>query len=416
MGISFRDLEMPETEYLERNSKTQAWRGRMKSTRKHRRALLILLAAVMVTVAQPNIPVRAETTLEKLQKAKEEKEKTEATKGNTEKQKESLQITQNSLLGKLGALNDDLEVVSNNLADLERQIDVKEQEIAQTQEALAEAIATEENQYESMKQRIRFMYERGNQTYLDMLLSATGFGDLLNKGEYIEEITRYDREMLIQFQETRAYVEEVEAQLNVELEDLNTLKTEAEAEQEKVSQLVKQTANSVASYGNQIEDAEATIDTLDNMLSEQEEDIAALQKQYEEELALSRLAAQSAWRDISEVTFAEGDRYLLANLIYCEAGGEPYVGQVAVGSVVINRMLSSRYPDTMVGVIYQNKQFSPVGNGRLALALANNKATASCYKAADEAMKGMTNVGHCLYFRTPIPGLTGTQIGGHIFY
>lgn len=388
----------------------------MKSTRKHRRALLILLAAVMVTVAQPNIPARAETTLEKLQKAKEEKEKTEAAKGNTEKQKESLQITQNSLLGKLGALNDDLEVVSNNLADLERQIDVKEQEITQTQEVLAEAITAEENQYESMKQRIRFMYERGNQTYLDMLLSATGFGDLLNKGEYIEEITRYDREMLIQFQETRAYVEEVEAQLNVELEDLNTLKAEAKAEQEKVSQLVKQTANSVASYGNQIEDAEATIDALDNMLSEQEEDIVALQKQYEEELALSRLAAQSAWRDISEVTFAEGDRYLLANLIYCEAGGEPYVGQVAVGSVVINRMLSSRYPDTMVGVIYQNKQFSPVGNGRLALALANNKATASCYKAADEAMKGMTNVGHCLYFRTPIPGLTGTRIGGHIFY
>ena len=388
----------------------------MKSTRKHRRALLILLAAVMVTVAQPNIPARAETTLEKLQKAKEEKEKTEAAKGNTEKQKESLQITQNSLLGKLGALNDDLEVVSNNLADLERQIDVKEQEITQTQEVLAEAITAEENQYESMKQRIRFMYERGNQIYLDMLLSATGFGDLLNKGEYIEEITRYDREMLIQFQETRAYVEEVEAQLNVELEDLNTLKAEAKAEQEKVSQLVKQTANSVASYGNQIKDAEATIDALDNMLSEQEEDIVALQKQYEEELALSRLAAQSAWRDISEVTFAEGDRYLLANLIYCEAGGEPYVGQVAVGSVVINRMLSSRYPDTMVGVIYQNKQFSPVGNGRLALALANNKATASCYKAADEAMKGMTNVGHCLYFRTPIPGLTGTQIGGHIFY
>lgn len=390
----------------------------MKSARKHRRALLILLAAVMVTAAQPTIPARAETTLEKLQKAKKEKEKTEAAKDNTEQQKKSLQITQNSLLGKLGALNDDLEVVSNNLADLERQIDVKEQEIIQTQEALAEAIATEENQYESMKQRIRFMYERGSQTYLDMLLSATGFGDLLNKGDYIEELTRYDRQMLIQFQETRAYVEEVEAQLNVELEDLNTLRTEAKAEQDKVSQLVKQTANSVAAYEDQIEDAEATIDALDNMLSEQEQDIAALQKQYEEELALSRLAAQSAWRDISEITFAEGDRYLLANLIYCEAGGEPYAGQVAVGAVVINRMLSSLsyYPDTMVGVIYQKRQFSPVGNGRLALALANNKATPSCYQAADEAMRGVTNVGHCLYFRTPIPGLTGIQIGGHIFY
>ncbi len=388
----------------------------MKSMRKHRRAWLFLLTVVLVVVGQPSIPVHAETTLEKLQKAKEERKKTEAARENTQGQVASLQITQNSLLGKLGNLNDELEAVSNNLAALETQIDVKEQEITQTKEALAEAITQEEEQYESMKKRIQFMYERGNQTYLDMLLASTGFGDALNKGDYIEELTKYDRQMLIQFQETRAYVEEVEKQLNGELDDLNVLQTEVKGEQEKVSALVTQTANSVAQYEDQIADAEATIDALDNMLSEQENDIAALQKQYEEELALSRLAAQSAWRDISEITFEENDRYLLANLIYCEAGGEPYVGQVAVGAVVINRMLSSRYPDTMVGVIYQRKQFSPVGNGRLALALANNKATASCYQAADEAMRGVTNVGHCLYFRTPIPGLEGTRIGGHIFY
>ena len=108
--------------------------------------------------------------------------------------------------------------------------------------------------------------------------------------------------------------------------------------------------------------------------------------------------------------------YLLANLIYCEAGGEPYVGQVAVGSVVINRVLSSKFPDTVAGVIYQKGQFAPVASGRLALALAVNKATPSCYKAAEEAMAGVTNVGNCLFFRTPIPGLTGIQIGGHIFY
>ena len=105
----------------------------------------------------------------------------------------------------------------------------------------------------------------------------------------------------------------------------------------------------------------------------------------------------------------------MANIIYCEAGGEPYAGQVAVGSVVINRVLSSIYPNTVVGVVYQNKQFSPVASGRLALALANDSATASCYKAADEAMSGVTNVGQCVYFRTPIPGLEGIRIGGHIF-
>ena len=114
--------------------------------------------------------------------------------------------------------------------------------------------------------------------------------------------------------------------------------------------------------------------------------------------------------------FEEGDRKLLANIIYCEAGGEPYEGKVAVGAVVINRVLSTVYPNTVVGVIYQNKQFSPVASGRLALALANDKATESCYRAADEAMSGVTNVGQCVYFRTPIPGLEGIRIGGHIFY
>ncbi len=106
----------------------------------------------------------------------------------------------------------------------------------------------------------------------------------------------------------------------------------------------------------------------------------------------------------------------MANLIYCEAGGEPYDGQVAVGSVVINRVLSSVYPDTVVGVIYQNRQFTPAGSGRLAIALNDNRATASCYRAADEAMSGVTNVGNCVYFRTPIEGLEGIRIGGHVFY
>lgn len=107
------------------------------------------------------------------------------------------------------------------------------------------------------------------------------------------------------------------------------------------------------------------------------------------------------------MTFADGDRYLLANLIYCEAGNQPYEGQVAVGAVVINRVLSSVFPDTVVGVIYQNKQFSPVASGRLALALAEDHATAACYRAADEAMAGATTVGNCLFSERPLTVLPG---------
>jgi len=277
-------------------------------------------------------------------------------------------------------------------------------------------VQRQDEQYAAMKVRVKYMYENTQNSYLDILLAADSFGDFLNKSEYIERLHSYDQKMLAQYQEARQQVEETQSRLETELAELNDLQEETQTEQSRVSALVTQTANNVASYADQIEDAEETIDALENMISQQEDDIAALQKQYEEELALSKLAAQSAWRDISEVTFEEGDRYLLANLIYCEAGGEPYEGQVAVGAVVINRVLSSRYPNTVVGVIYQNKQFSPVASGRLALALANNKATASCYQAADEAMSGYTNVGQCVYFRTPIEGLTGIRIGGHIFY
>jgi spore germination cell wall hydrolase CwlJ-like protein len=116
------------------------------------------------------------------------------------------------------------------------------------------------------------------------------------------------------------------------------------------------------------------------------------------------------------VTFDEEDRKLLANLIYCEAGGEPYEGKVAVGAVVINRLLSSIFPNTVVGVIYQNKQFSPVNDGHLALALTYDKANSDCYKAADEAMSGYTNVGQCVYFRTVKEGINGIIIGNHVFY
>lgn len=389
----------------------------MKSS--YKRSVAVLLAAVMAVVTAGSVskPVHAETTLERLQKAKAEKEKTEDAKENTQDRKESLEITKNSLLGQLSSLNDDLAQVSTNLEGIEADIVAKEEEITQTEAELAEAIRIQDEQYANMKLRIKAMYERGGSvSYINFLFTSKSFADFLNKSDYIDRINQYDQKMLRQFEESRKNVEETKARLEEELVSLNSLKEDAEKEKSRVTGLVNQTSANVASYTNQIADAEATIDALESMINEQEQDIAALQKQYEEELAKSRLAAKSKWRDISEVTFEEGDRKLMANIIYCEAGAEPYSGQVAVGAVVINRVLSSCYPNTVVGVVYQNKQFSPVASGRLALALANDSATASCYQAADEAMRGVTNVGQCVYFRTPIPGLEGIRIGGHIFY
>lgn len=375
-----------------------------------------LLMIAVLLAALPVGHTYASTTKEQLEQAQEENKQTEQQLSETKEDLEDLKEVKGNLEEELDDLNVKLNQVSNNLSDLESQIADKEEEIRITTKNLEEARQTETNQYESMKARIRFMYERSDYALLETLFAAQSFGDALNKADYIEQITAYDRMKLDEFMATRSRIEEEEAKLQQEMAELDELRAKVEEEKKLVNTYVKKTASSISNYTGQISAAEQKVLEQEAKIKEQEANIEYLKKKLAEEQALSKLAAQSSWRDISEVNFVEGDRYLLANLIYCEAGGEPYAGQLAVGAVVMNRVLSSVYPNTLVEVIYQKSQFSPAGSGRLALALAENRATPSCYKAADEAMAGQTNVGNCVYFRTPIPGLTGIAIGNHIFY
>ena len=380
---------------------------------------LCVVTSICIRFAAVNTPYTAYATSETkkaLDDAKEERENLQNELDEKNEEVNDLKSEQSDLKSELSNLNTQLSDVSNNLAQIEADIDTKKAEIEETQAQLEAAMQTEADQYAAMKKRIQFIYESQDFVLIEILLEAESFADFLNNSEYIQRLSEYDREQLIAYQNTVASIEEAKALLEAEQAELESYQAAQIEEQNRVSGLVTSTSNAVSNYSDQIDAAEAEAEAKEAEIAAKDNDIAELQKKLEEEIRLSRLAAASSWRDISEVTFAEGDRYLLANLIYCEAGGEPYEGQLAVGAVVINRVLSSVYPDTVVGVIYQNKQFSPVASGRLELALAQDKATASCYRAADEAMSGVTNIGTCVYFRTPIPGLEGIQIGGHIFY
>ena len=383
-----------------------------------KKSIAVLMATVLLVCAFP-ITVYADKISEleeEINKKNEEKEQTENEINEKKDELEGLNATAEGLKGQLNKLNADLTTVSNNLAELEEKIEVKNEEIETTEKELEEARKVEEEQYAAMKKRVQFMYEKRDFVMLEMLFGSASFADFLNRNDYIERLSAYDRKQLDKYKETRQGIEEKEAQLVREKEELDELRDQVEQEQNHVAGLVNQTSGKISSNQNEISRTEAEMLEYEKELEAQKNDLANLQAQLAEERRLSALAAQSAWRDISEISFAEGDRYLLANLIYCEAGNQPYEGQVAVGAVVMNRVMSSVFPDTVVGVIYQNKQFSPVASGRLALALAENHATDACYRAADAAMAGQTTVGSCLFFRTPIEGLTGTQIGGHIFY
>lgn len=384
-----------------------------------KKSIAAIMAAVLLTSAFPMTAYadKISDLEDQINQRREEKEETENEISKREDELEELNETTEGLKGQLNTLNANLTEVSNQLEDLESRIQAKNKEIEQTEAELEEARRIEEEQYAAMKKRIKFMYEKRDYMILELLFGSSGFSDFLNRSEYIQKLSRYDRNKLEEFKSTRQSIEETESRLQEEKEELDELRASVKEEQNRFAGLVNQAAGKISSYQREISETEAEMLEYERQLEEQKNDIAQLQEQLAEERRLSQLAAQSAWRDISEITFAEGDRYLLANLIYCEAGNQPYEGQIAVGAVVMNRVMSSVFPDTVAGVIYQNRQFSPVASGRLALALADGRATAACYQAADEVMKGTTNVGNCVYFRTPVDGISPKYtIGGHIFY
>ncbi|HBV83891.1 MAG TPA: cell wall hydrolase [Lachnospiraceae bacterium] len=106
---------------------------------------------------------------------------------------------------------------------------------------------------------------------------------------------------------------------------------------------------------------------------------------------------------------------ILGALIQCEAGGEPYEGQVAVGAVVMNRVRSSGYPNSITEVIYASGQFVPASGGRMESLILNKTTRASCMQAAQEAINGVCNVGDALHFRRN-NGRPGLVIGNHVFW
>ena len=112
---------------------------------------------------------------------------------------------------------------------------------------------------------------------------------------------------------------------------------------------------------------------------------------------------------------AFSDRELLARLIQCEAGGESYEGQLAVGSVVMNRVRCGGYPNSIAEVIYASGQFVPASKGRMESLILNGNIKASCVQAAQEVIGGRCNVGDALHFRRA-GNRQGTVIGNHVFW
>ena len=416
----------------------------MKKNRKRRMfsALLILFLMIQMTVqADTGIKERVDlaskdtgSSVEELERQREEQQS----------QLDSLKEYQINLSDELTELNNGLQEISNELADTQDEIAAKNVEIEAAESRIAELTTRSESQYEAMKKRVQYMYENGNQSYLELLLGANSFSDFLNRMEYAKSIYDYDRQELSDYQDTLAELKQQKEDLETAKEELLAAEQTKQEQKSKADSLVAAQQEKISVAKSDVADAETEIADTDAEIARQkvyEEELEAQKakedaarqeeiKRQEEELINSQQPAASdnnanpdgtSTGDNTTGSDASGggtvnasDVAMLAALIQCEAGGESYEGKLAVGSVVMNRVDSSYFPDTVVGVIYQSGQFSPVASGRFAVVLSSG-ADASCVQAATEVLAG-TRTLNCLYFRRNNGLINGTVIGNHVFY
>lgn len=208
-----------------------------------------------------------------------EAEKKELTSGltNVENIKKELEQSKANLTAYVQELDSKVAEIQANIENLTVQIAQKEQEIEETKEELAEAEADEENQYNAMQHRMQSLYEQGDNYYLELLAGAGSFADFLNKLDYIEQLSQYDNNLLIEYQGIVEYVSLCKQQLEVEQEVLNETKAAAEAEQRAMEELIGEKENEILAYEADISKKEEVIAAYEAEIAEQTAVIEALE-------------------------------------------------------------------------------------------------------------------------------------------
>lgn len=263
-----------------------------------KRAVCILLSAAVVLTFTYSDSAYAVTSAsirekeEEISKAKEEVKNLKSSLTDIEALKAELEKSKKDLAAYVTQLDHELSGIQEKLEQYNTLITEKEQQIADTTEDLNEAIKQQEDQYEAMKKRIKFMYERGDTFYLETLFSSSSLSDLVNKADYIEALSRYDRDKLDEYVEIIQMVQLCKDELEAEKEVLDEAKIAVEAEEANISALIHEKETQLYSVSADLSNKEAAIREYEAMIEQENAEIAALEKAVAEEKA--RLEAENA--------------------------------------------------------------------------------------------------------------------------
>lgn len=376
-----------------------------------------ILGMILLCCAFAATTAYAATTQKDIEKAKDQITDLQNQKEEVQDQVEDLTGQKQELESDLNSLNSQLSSIITSMNELEEKMTAKEQEIEKAQGELARAEQEEQIQYEDMKERIQYIYENGDVTVWQLLLESESISDFLNRTEYTSEMNEYDRKKLTEFQELQVEIAEKKEALEGELNDFMSMQQDMEQKQSSVNTMIQGTKDQINQSVQELADAQSDAEALDakiNKMIEYEKQLEI--KKAKEDAARLAAIKKEEKEDTSGVVYvpADSDAYLLGAIIECESGGEPYDGKLAVGSVIINRVKSSYFPNTISGVIYQSGQFSPAASGRLAYCLEKG-VDGTCLQAAQEVLNGNITISS-LYFRANNGIISGTVIGNHVFY
>ena len=328
----------------------------------------------------------------------------------------NLEDQSSSLESELQGINEDILALSDEISTTEMQVEMLNGEIARTSDELDEAMANEERQYEDMKARIKYMYEHGNATLLELLFSAEDMSDFLNKADFIENLSEYDRNALNDLKDIHQQIEDEQKTLETQQASLTDLQEQLQNQQTELQAKADATSTNLADVQARLQQAK-------------EEEAARIAA--EEEAA--RQAAASVNNNPGSGNSGGGydnsvvngggidastdDVTLLAAIIQCEAY-QTYDALLAVATVIMNRVESPRFPNSISGVIYASGQFEPVWTGRLKNVL-NSGPTSLSMQVAQDAINGarLAAVSDCYYFLyAPYANRDGVVIGDNVFF
>ncbi len=231
--------------------------------------------------------------------SKAEREKKEAEQGLDEANRKADEAQQkiNNTQSEVAALSNDLAALIADISLLEADIEYKNEQIRGAQSEYDQAKTREENQYDAMKKRIKYMYERGDTEYLDILLQVKSMTELLNKSEYIEALYTYDRNKLTEFQETKLQVKQYKAQLENEKAEMEGMQLEYAEQQANLESTIAQKRTQIANFDEQLEAAKKEAAAYTATIAKKNEQIRQAEAQRKAE---EKRKAQEAQRLAAE--------------------------------------------------------------------------------------------------------------------